>query len=209
MTAIIETRRLRLTPLRARHADDLLALVTEAWVRRFLFDNQRLDADDIVEMIARSERLHTERGAGGWAVHAHDEEAMAGAFWLWPFQDPQRLELAFALSSRWRGRGYAMEAGDALLTHLRDELRWPRVHASTDIGNGASIRTLWRLGFKETGLSAGPTGPLRLFSCEFNADSAATRERWTQAHAQPAPDREPAGRRRRTDSYPANVTEPV
>lgn len=210
MTAIIETRRLRLTPLHAAHADELLALVTEAWVRRFLFDNECLDAGDIAEMIARSEQLQAQHGAGGWAVHAQGETAMAGAFWLWPFQDPQKLELAFALSARWRGRGYAMEAGDGLLTHIRDELRWPRVHASTDIGNGASIRTLWRLGFKETGLGAGPAGVLRLFAREFaEAANDAVPPRGKRGEHVAVSPRLAAGPRRRAADHPPKVTEPV
>lgn len=180
--ANIDTRRLRLAPLRFEDADEMLALVAEPSVRRFLFDDQRLDAADVGQMILRSRSLQNERGAGGWTVRARDVDGLVGAFWLWPFQHPHQLELAFALSPRWRGRGYAMEAGDALLTHVRDELRWPSVHASTDIGNGASIRTLWRLDFKETGLGSGPAGPLRLFVREFAAERAG-QSRWVPTAA--------------------------
>jgi len=180
--AIIDTCRLRLAPLRHEDAEEALALVGEPSVRRFLFDDQRLDAADVAQMILRSRSLQAERGAGGWTVRAHDTNHLAGMFWLWPFQNPHQLELAFALSARWRGRGYAMEAGDALLAHVRDELRWPGVHASTDIGNAASIRTLWRLDFKETGLGSGPAGPLRLFVREFAAEHAG-QARWVPTAA--------------------------
>lgn len=65
-------------------------------------------------------------------------EADAGLFGYWLTPDA------------W-GRGYATEAGRAVLAIARDALRMPRLSANYFAGNQASARVLAKLGFRETG----------------------------------------------------------
>ena len=58
------------------------------------------------------------------------------------------LDLAYALSSQHRGRGYATEAVRALLDHAFRELRVRRVFAGTNRSNVGSINLMRRVGMR-------------------------------------------------------------
>lgn len=71
-------------------------------------------------------------------------EATGGVFGYWLTPDA------------W-GRGYATEAGRAVIAIARDTLRLPSLKASWFIDNPASGRVLTKLGFRETGRSMQPS----------------------------------------------------
>ena len=75
------------------------------------------------------------RLVGGIALYATDGEAELG-YWLSP--------------SSW-GRGYATEAGRAMIGHARDALGLRRLQAGHFADNPASGRVLAKLGFVPTG----------------------------------------------------------
>jgi RimJ/RimL family protein N-acetyltransferase len=58
-------------------------------------------------------------------------------------------DLGFALLPRFWSKGYAFEAASAVLTDARARLALPRVLAITSADNGASIRLLAKLGFRD------------------------------------------------------------
>ena len=60
-------------------------------------------------------------------------------------------ELGYWLTPEVWGRGYATEAGRAVVALARDSLRLKRLRASWLVGNPASGRVLRKLGFTETG----------------------------------------------------------
>ena len=60
-------------------------------------------------------------------------------------------ELGYWLTPDAWGRGYATEAGHAVVAIARDSLRLRRVHSNWFIDNPASGRVLSKLGFRETG----------------------------------------------------------
>ncbi len=72
---------------------------------------------------------------GGIGLHRDGDGYMLG-YWLTP--------------SAW-GRGYATEAGRAILSIARDALRLPRLRAGHFADNPASGRVLAKLGFRPTG----------------------------------------------------------
>jgi len=84
------------------------------------------------------------------------------------------VEFGYWLRRRWWGRGYATEAGRALLAAARHSLRVKRLDAGHFIDNPASGRVLEKLGFRPTGVIAprfsagrGEAAPCRLFKLEF------------------------------------------
>jgi RimJ/RimL family protein N-acetyltransferase len=83
-------------------------------------------------------------------------------------------ELGYFIARPFWGRGYATEAGRAVLAFARDSLRLPKVHAGHFLDNPASGRVLEKLGFRPTGTvaprySAGrrEAAPCRLFEMEL------------------------------------------
>lgn len=82
-----------------------------------------------------TERAHEDRPIGCIGIH-HDHAAPELGYWLAP--------------DMW-GRGYATEAGRAVLGLARDGLRLKQLRASWLVGNPASGRVLGKLGFVATG----------------------------------------------------------
>ena len=87
-------------------------------------------------------------------------------------------EFGYWLVRRCWGRGYATEAGRALLAAARHSLRVRRLDAGHFIDNPASGRVLEKLGFRPTGIIAprysagrGEEAPCRLFKLEFDAEA--------------------------------------
>ena len=166
-SSVLSTDRLRLRPARCDDLDDMHHLVNETSVCRFLFDNRRRSREEVCEMLSASERRFEDTGTGLWALQTRAGEGLIGFLCLRPFHDERGNELAFALSSVHWGKGYALEAGAALIGYVRERLGWKSVQASTDLCNNRSIRTLWRLEFVESSIIHGPAGPLRVFKRMF------------------------------------------
>ncbi len=167
-SALLVTPRLTLRPLAAEDSAELHALLVQPGVRRRLCDDRALTLAEVEAMVATSLRRHADAGTGLWALMRNARPGLlAGCVGLWRYERDTATEapeeLVFALCETHWGSGYALEGGTALLAHARDALGWYQACASTDLGNNASIRTLWRLGFVEAGLAQGPNGALRRF----------------------------------------------
>jgi RimJ/RimL family protein N-acetyltransferase len=88
------------------------------------------------------------------------------------------VEFGYWLRRRHWGRGYATEAGRALLAAARHGLRIKRLDAGHFIDNPASGRVLEKLGFAPTGTivprfsaGRGETAPCRLFELDLDAEA--------------------------------------
>jgi RimJ/RimL family protein N-acetyltransferase len=86
-------------------------------------------------------------------------------------------EFGYWIAPRHWGRGYATEAGRALLETARHGLRLNRLDAGHFLDNPASGRVLEKLGFRPTGIIAprysagrGEMAPCRLFELEFGSE---------------------------------------
>ena len=103
------------------------------------------------------------RLVGGVGIHDGDAAPEFG-YWLTP--------------AAW-GRGYATEAGRAVVAVARDALRLPRLRATWFTGNPASGRVLSKLGFRPTGRVV-PVASLALrrevdaVECELDLDEPRT-----------------------------------
>ena len=89
------------------------------------------------------------------------------------------VEFGYWVARRHWGKGYATEAGRALVALARDSLRIGKLSASHFLDNPASARVLEKIGFRPTGIvatrfSAGRQGeaPCRLF--ELNLKEGAS-----------------------------------
>jgi RimJ/RimL family protein N-acetyltransferase len=86
-------------------------------------------------------------------------------------------EFGYWIARRHWGRGYATEAGRALLAAARHGLRLRRLDAGHFLDNPASGRVLEKLGFRPTGMTVprysagrGEAAPCRLFKLELGAE---------------------------------------
>jgi RimJ/RimL family protein N-acetyltransferase len=87
---------------------------------------------------------------------------------------PNEVELGYWIARRHWNRGYATEAGKAVVAAARDGLRLRRLAAGHFLDNPASGRVLEKLGFRPIGVTAprlsvgrGREAPCRLFELEL------------------------------------------
>ena len=114
--------------------------------------------------------------------HEGDYPRPIGGIGLAP--DADGHELGYWLAPEAWGRGYATEAGRAVVAIARHALRLKRLHSGHFVDNPASGRVLAKLGFRSTGevkgrysAARGAIVPCRLFELDLveDADAADTR----------------------------------
>jgi len=142
-------------------ADAFHALCLDEHVSRYLLDGQRLSRQWALEIIDNSDSLFGAAGVGLWLVV--NDGAAIGFCGYHRFDtlsaEPQ---LIYAFARPHVGRGYATEAGGAMLAEAR-RLGWPRVLAATDGPNQESRHVLDKLGFRCAGRVPGAFGDTLLF----------------------------------------------
>ena len=153
----LRTERLLLRPLRAADAPRLARLTDDRDVVHFL--RRARTPYRPAEAAALIRRVSTP----GLPVLGIDDGRLVGVIGL-------RGEFGFWLSRQARDRGYATEAGGALMAFAFRSLGLRRLEARVFRDNVASRRTFDKLGFREAGRTAG-------FSLGRNATVPAVRLR--------------------------------
>ena len=144
----LTTARLTLRPFAPGDVAAAFAFFGDPEVMRFSLHgphaSQKLTEDFIAANAARQARL----GFSIWAVVERDTGALIGMCGLAEFgHGVDGIELAYRLRrDRW-GRGYATEAGRAVVAHAFGPLALDRLVAAVEPANTASIRVLEKCGF--------------------------------------------------------------
>lgn len=149
MPPVLRTSRCELRPVTAADTVELHALWITPGVRRFLWDDEVIPSERAAEAVATSGELFDRHRFGLWTVRLKGSPAIQGFAGIWPFRDPPEFELLFGVAEALWRQGYAVEAASAVLAYCAAVLDMPRIRASTDAGNVASIRVLHKLGFAE------------------------------------------------------------
>lgn len=84
-------------------------------------------------------------------AHQPDAVRLVGGIGIHLNEDGSAHELGYWLTPGAWGRGYATEAGRAVVANARDTLRLKRLTSSHFVDNPASGRVLRKLGFRPTG----------------------------------------------------------
>ena len=145
----IQTKRLLLRPL---HIDDVDAMYTYRSrddVCRFLMHPPQTH-DDVERLIAKSRSDLAEEGqALTLAVIERDTGAFVGdAVLFWRSRENRAGEIGYVLNPQHAGRGFATEAGAALLRLGFDHYGLHRIIGRLDARNIASGRVLEKVGMR-------------------------------------------------------------
>ena len=152
---ILETERLRLTPLADADVQYIFPLMRDAEVMAF-WDVPEIDDPDLVANIVAGQVEEMAQGAACyWAMRILGDEEFLGVCDLSEIdRRHKRAEVGFMLGRDAWGQGYAMEAMQAVLAYAASSgLR--RLVARTHLGNRRSDSLLEKLGFEEEGLLRG------------------------------------------------------
>jgi len=152
---ILETERMRLSPLTPQDVRHIFPLMRDAEVMAF-WDVPEDDDPDVIASIVEGQVEEMAAGrAVYWTMRALAEEAFIGVCDLSEIdRRHKRAEVGFMLGRGAWGQGYALEAMRAVIAYAAaNGLR--RLTARTHLGNRRSDGVLEKLGFAEEGLLRG------------------------------------------------------
>lgn len=153
--AILETERLRLSPLVEADAEHVFPLMDDPEVMAF-WDIPEIDDPDVVAGVVRAQVEEMQEGkAVHWAMRTLADNAFIGCCDLSEINRwHKRAEVDFMLDRATWGQGYALEAMQAVIAFAASSgLR--KLTARTHLGNRRSETILETLGFQEEGLLRG------------------------------------------------------
>ena len=152
---IIETSRLRLSPIVPADAPDVFLMMRDPEVMAYQDVGEIDDPDLVADIVAAEIRDVAAGRAWYWSLRQLSDGAYVG---LCDISDidwrHHRAEVGFMLGRGAWGQGYALEAVRALIAHAASE-GIQRLSARTHAGNGRSQTLLVKLGFEEEGYLRG------------------------------------------------------
>jgi ribosomal-protein-alanine N-acetyltransferase len=152
---ILETERMRLTPLVADDISQIFPLMADAEVMAF-WDMGEIDDPDLIGNIVAGQ---VEEMAAGraiyWTLRAIADDRFLGVCDLSEIdRRHRRAEVGFMLGREAWGQGFASEAVQAVLSYAAAQ-GFRRLLARTHLGNRRSDSLLEKLGFVEEGMLRG------------------------------------------------------
>ncbi len=152
MAIHIETERLFIRELEPADAEGMFAMDSDPEVHRYVGNTPVEQIGQTREVIDFIRAQYLEFGIGRWAIIEKSSGDFAG--WIGHKRAMETtnghsgyVDFGYRLAHRFWGRGYATEAGHAVLHYGIETLGLTDIFATTDVDNTASRRVLEKLGF--------------------------------------------------------------
>lgn len=148
----MDLERVRLRRVERADRDELFAIHSNADVARYLARPAMIKPEDADDLIDRIHSGYQNDTILQLAVERREDGALLGSCLLFNF-NPRgpRAEIGYSLGRAHWGQGYMHEALIALVELAFGTLGLNRLEADIDPRNGASARSLERLGFEREG----------------------------------------------------------
>ncbi|UOY07993.1 GNAT family N-acetyltransferase [Muricauda sp. SCSIO 64092] len=140
------TARLRLLPFILEDSKAFQLLNNDAFIRKFLWDDERIDAIMADEIMEQNLRHFEEDQYGLWKIQLRGKGRTIGYVGLWHFFDEPQPQLIYALLEPHTKKGYATEASWLIVNYALEQLGFAYLTAATDEPHLASQRVAQRLG---------------------------------------------------------------
>ena len=151
-TPTLRTGRLVLRPFSDADADALFAVRSNAHAMRYWDAPPWSERTQAEQFIAGCRRMADEGSGARLAIDLGSDQSFIGWCGLTRWNPVYRsASMGYCLDDAAWGRGYATEAGRAVLQWAFDALDLNRVQAEVDTRNAASARVLEKLGFLREG----------------------------------------------------------
>lgn len=105
-------------------------------------------------------------GFGLWRVERREDGAVVGMCGLIRRESLPHPDLGYAYLPAFRGRGYALEAGAAVLRHGFEHFGLARILAIVTEANAGSVRVLEKLGMRREGQQTFGGEMLAVYACD-------------------------------------------
>ncbi|MDX2088563.1 MAG: GNAT family N-acetyltransferase [Kofleriaceae bacterium] len=156
------SRRLRLTPAAPGNVDDLVRLVADDHIRRYLLDGQLFDRAWTLGRIHDSDQLRATHGVGLDLAYAADTGDLVGFTGFLDTDDTGAPMLLYALLVPYTGQGLGTELARASIASAA-AAHLPAIAADVDAVNTHSVRLLEALGFARVRTAEGAFGPMPIY----------------------------------------------
>jgi ribosomal-protein-alanine N-acetyltransferase len=148
----LRTPRLTLRWMTDTDVDAHFDLFSDPEVTRYLGRPAWTERAQAVEAVGKVLAHYASGEAMRLGIELRATGALIGDAGLWRLDDAnRRCDIGYSLARAHWGRGYAIEALEALLAHGFDTLGLNRVEADIDPRNTGSQRVLEKLGFRKEG----------------------------------------------------------
>lgn len=152
MTPILETVRLVFRPYEPGDCEQLVALFTDPEVMKYVGTGVQTAGEARAGFTRLFAHVYGPGAFDVWALFSKRDGEFVGHAELKPRRDELAregdFEIIYVLRRTSWGRGLATEVGRRILEYGFGELRLPRVHATVDASNEASVRVLLKLGMR-------------------------------------------------------------
>ncbi|WP_129021882.1 GNAT family N-acetyltransferase [Edaphocola flava] len=150
---LLETERLLLREIMEADATDLFEMDSDPDVHRYIYNQPLKQIEEQYKMIDMLQQQYRDYGIARWAVvDKLNGECLGWAglkFFPEPFNGHQHFyELGYRFKQKHWGKGYATEAGKAIVDYGFTQLNTDNLYAMTDVDNAASQHVLGKLGFR-------------------------------------------------------------
>ncbi|WP_374351811.1 GNAT family N-acetyltransferase [Chitinimonas sp.] len=164
----IHTERLLIRPMVGDDAAFMLCLLNDPSWLRFIGDRGVRTLADAQAYISNGpQRMYISHGFGFCLVESLDGQQPLGICGLAQRDYLDAPDIGFAFLPQHGGQGYAYEAAAAVLAYARQQLRLPRILATTRLDNTASQRLLAKLGMHHARTIRHPDGDRDLLLYEI------------------------------------------
>jgi len=148
----ITTKRLTIRHISMGDAAFILEQYNEALFLEHIGDKKIRSVNDAREIIVDwAQASYQQHGIGLLIIEGRDCGTPIGTCGLIKREDIDDIDLGYSLLEKYHGKGYVVEAAQAVLTHAKNVLGLSRIVGYTSSLNKSSIRVLEKLGFEAEG----------------------------------------------------------
>jgi len=148
----IETNRLVLKCIDHSDRDFIFGEFQDGFINRYLYDAEPMTAISQADELINFYTMAEPRKQNRWILIDKTTNTKLGTcgYHLWN-HDNKEVEIGFDLLEQYNGRGYMLEAAEAIIEFAREKMKVEKINAIVYIENTSCIKLLERLGFIKVG----------------------------------------------------------
>ena len=146
---IIETERLRLREMDERDLEDLKEWMSDPLIYTYWGKGPSKAEKDPELLFEKKEKAVKSFHLG---IALKDEDKVIGDIWIYLIENDRMGSIAFRISRKHQGKGYAKESVSAMTKFCFENTELQRIWTKVDIRNIASWKVLEKCGYSREGL---------------------------------------------------------